>query len=459
MSAPIQLDELRRKYPVFRYESFEIEKTAAHLTARFRFSTPPDISFAPEVHFESVGEGWHSVPQEFLDTAVFHLGLIEAFSYWKATASPLIEVHAGNLTLDQTLWWEDLLIHGMGEYFYRNDIDFTAADFVKIVPNGNARYKPYPGPLPPRSLLTIGGGRDSALAAGLLRDSGQPFTCMMLNPSAAARKIASLVTRADPVIIRRAIRPELLDLNRRGFLNGHTPFSAYLAFLGAVCLLLYGYSNVIVANERSSDEGNVEYRGKEINHQYSKSLRFEALFDEYLSKYLAVSGRYFSFVRPLYELRIGKLFSNFPEFFEVFKSCNRNRSDSWCGQCPKCVSVFLTMYPFVSRSALMQIFGADLFHRDETVPILRELAGFEVKPFECVATTKEILAALSLAIARARSAGEPLPPVLQYASEHIAGVNESRTASDILASYGPHRMSPEFESTLMKALNDSPRSR
>jgi hypothetical protein len=458
MVARPQFDELRRRYPIFRYEGFQIERRSSHLMVRFEFSAPPDISFRPEVFFESVAEGWNSVPDEFLNNAIFHLGLIEAFSYWKATASPIIEVHAGNLTLEQVRWWEDLLVHGMGEYFYRNDIDFTASDFVRIVPKGSAESKAYPSALPPRSLLTIGGGRDSALAAGLLRESRQAFTCMMLNPSAAARKIASRVTPSDPVVIRRAICPELLDLNRRGFLNGHTPFSAYLAFLGAACLLLYGYSNVIVANERSSDEGNVEYRGKEINHQYSKSLRFEARFDEYLSKYLVASGRYFSFVRPLYELQIGKLFSNFPDFFEVFKSCNRNRSDSWCGQCPKCVSVFLTMYPFVSRSALTQIFGADLFHRDQTIPILRELAGFEVKPFECVATTKEIIAALSLAIARSNADGEPLPPVLQYASQHIPGVNENHAATDILASYGPHRMSPEFESSLIKALNDSPRS-
>src|SRR5205823_10634449 len=128
-------------------------------------------------------------------------------------------------------WWEDLLIHGMGEFFYHNDIDFTSAGFVKIQSNATASaLMPHAGALPPRSLLTIGGGRDSALAAGLLRDSGEPFTCMMLNPSSAARNIAADVSPADPVIIRRSICTELLDLNRQGFLNGHTPFSAYLAF-------------------------------------------------------------------------------------------------------------------------------------------------------------------------------------------------------------------------------------
>src|SRR5262245_57931007 len=453
-------EELRTAYPVFRYEQFEIEVASAKITARFRFSIPPDISFAPEVHFEAVQEGWRSVPDEFLHNAVFQLGLIEAFSYWKATASPLIEVHAGHLSGEQLRWWEDLLTHGMGEFFYRNEIDFTTPNFVKITAQTGRTFKPYPDPLPNRSLLTIGGGRDSALAAGLMRDGGHPFSCMMLNPSSAALKIAHHVTTADPVVIRREICPELLELNRRGFLNGHTPFSAYLALLGAACLLAYGYSDVIVANERSSDEGNVHYQGQDINHQYSKSFRFERLFDEYLAKYIVSNGRYFSFVRPLYELQIGKLFSGFPAFFDIFKSCNRNRSDSWCGRCPKCVSVFLTMYPFVPRSALVKIFGGDLFYREETIPILRELAGFEIKPFECVATTAEIVAALALAIQKekAKASNEPLPPVLEYASRHILGAAEAGQAEAILSSYGPHHLPQEFENFLTNALNKSPRS-
>src|SRR6185436_11611047 len=105
--------------------------------------------------------------------------------------------------------------------------------FVKISPvAGGASNLAFGDALPQRSLLTIGGGRDSALAAGLLRDSGHPFTCMMLNSSSAARAIASYVTAAEPIVIRRSIHPGLLELNRKGFLNGHTPFSAYLAFLG-----------------------------------------------------------------------------------------------------------------------------------------------------------------------------------------------------------------------------------
>jgi hypothetical protein len=223
-------------------------------------------------------------------------------------------------------------------------------------------------------------------------------------------------------------------------------------------MLLYGYSNVIVANERSSDEGNVRYREKEINHQYSKSFRFERLFDEYLRTHLIANGHYFSSVRPLYELQIGKLFSRFPEFFDLFKSCNRKRSDSWCGECPKCLSVFLTMYPFVPRYTLKKIFGADLFERETNIPILRELAGFDVKPFECVASVEEILAALALAIAKVQESGDSLPPLLQWAVENVPGARDTSRAEAILRAYGPHRIPQEFENFLTKALNKSPRS-
>jgi hypothetical protein len=117
------------------------------------------------------------------------------------------------------------------------------------------------------------------------------------------------------------------------------------------------------------------------------------------------------------------------------------------------------MYPFVPRSAVIKIFGGDLFEREATIPILRELAGLEVKPFECVATTAEIIAALALAIAKANASGEPLPLVLEYASQNIRGVADPGDAEIILSAYGPHRIPQELETVLTKALKKSPRSR
>jgi hypothetical protein len=106
----------------------------------------------------------------------------------------------------------------------------------------------------------------------------------------------------------------------------------------------------------------------------------------------------------------------------------------------------------------LKIFGGDLFTREQSIPILRELAGFETKPFECVATTGEIVAALALAIAKANGEGEPLPLVLDFAARNVPGTADLGRASTILASYGPHRVPQELENFLTKALKKSPRS-
>jgi hypothetical protein len=116
------------------------------------------------------------------------------------------------------------------------------------------------------------------------------------------------------------------------------------------------------------------------------------------------------------------------------------------------------MYPFVPQEALNRIFGRNLFYSEDSIPIVRELTGLETKPFECVGTTQEIIAALSLAAEKTKRAGEPLSAVLRYATESIKGMNGTSAAAEILGSYGPHRVPPEFESLLTKALNDSPRS-
>jgi len=445
---------LRREFPVFIYDSFELEERSQALIARFRFCVPPSLEFVPEVYFEDPPESWKRIPAEPLRNVIFHLGLIELFSYWKATCSPLIRIDAGRLTQDQLAWWQDLLRHGMGEFFFHNNIDFTERNFVqmKAAPPANGVNAPYTGALPDRSLAAIGGGRDSALTAKLLQTSGESFGCMMLNPIPASSEIAAATCALRPVIVRRTIRPELLELNRRGFLNGHTPFSAYLAFLNAACLLIYGYSRIVVANERSSDEGNTVYRAEQINHQYSKTLRFEALFDEYLQGRLVENARYFSLVRPLYELQIAQAFARRPELFGLFRSCNRNqKQNSWCGECPKCVSVFITMYPFARAADVVSIFGIDLYANESVIPVVRRLAGLDgVKPFECVATTDEVIAALHLGVEKARRDARELPAVLQYASEAILPLrpNASVTASELLAAYGPHRLPPRFEAIL-----------
>ena len=70
---------------------------------------------------------------------------MEAASYWKATVSPVIEIGIGAADPAEVAWWEKFWIPAMGEFLYRNGIDFTAPGFLRIA---TAPGLPAGSPLP-----------------------------------------------------------------------------------------------------------------------------------------------------------------------------------------------------------------------------------------------------------------------------------------------------------------------
>jgi len=448
---------LRRKHRRFIYENFSIEPHDDGLSVRFVFEIDPGIRFTPAATVSGIGDpGAGAIDAGLLGRLLFHIGLIEAMSYWKAACCPEIVIRAGHLDDQQLAWYRDLLIRGMGEYFYVNDIPFDSPDFLHIYcDNTEASPSFVQSALAQegRGLLLQSGGKDSALTVQLLREAGEDFNTLMMNPPPAALEISRMGGCDRPIIIRRAIDPKLLEINRAGYLNGHTPFSALLAFWGITCAALADYGNVMVANERSADEENLVYLGREINHQYSKSFPFELSFRDYCRTYLTSDISYFSLLRPLYEIQIARLFARYPRYFSVFKSCNRNQKDNtWCGRCPKCVSTFILLYPFLGKRELIGIFGRDLFEDQETVPVLRDLAGLSVhKPFECVGTRQETLVALRLACERANAQGD-VPSVLSYAAREILpGVRGCHGQVELLDAWGRDDHLPARFAALLKS--------
>src|SRR5258706_11745289 len=350
------VDQLRSRHPTFTYENSSCERLGNVLKIRFLFTIEPNIRFSPETVIESVNEKiFQTCGDGALEHFIFHLGLVEMLSYWKSTCAPEIIVRAGFLDDQQRGWWRDLLQYGMREFFYVNNIDFRSPDFVNIITSGGERKSrgPYArAPLQARDLVFVSGGKDSTLALQLLQEAGTPFDCLLLNPTPAATLIGKQLEGRASIVVRRTIDPFLLELNKAGYLNGHTPFSAYLAFLGVTTAFLFGYPRVIAANERSSDEGNVQYLDNEVNHQYSKTLRFETAFRWYTQTYLTAEVNYFSLLRPLYAIQVSRLFAGYPQYFDSFLSCNRGQWDgAWCQRCAKCLSTFILLHPFVPLTA------------------------------------------------------------------------------------------------------------
>ena len=198
----------------------------------------------------------------------------------------------------------------------------------------------------------------------------------------------------------------MLDHNTQGALNGHIPISAILACAGTVVAALTSYRDVVVSNESSASEPTLRYEGVDINHQYSKSLAFEQAFQSYNRHRFGEAIRYYSFLRPLSELRISELFARvgFQKYHDVFSSCNKAFTHSsdhifWDGKCAKCAFVFLALTPFIERQKLENLFsGKNLLLDPELDATYRQLLGIEGdKPLECVGEVKESRAAMRLA--------------------------------------------------------------
>lgn len=362
-----------------------------------------------------------------LNNLIFHLGLMEIPSYWKTVCSPEIEIEAGYLNKEQINWWKKLIINGMGQFFYENKIDWTRPNFLKIS-GGQAfpKLKKFNGKLKNRYLAPFGGGRDSIVTLESLKKSAswrKNIALFLVNPNKQIGKAAKASGIKKQIIVKRIIDKKLLQLNKKGYLNGHTPFTALLSFLSVLCAVLFNYKNIAFSNEKSANEGNLKYLGKTINHQWSKSSEFEKIFRDYTKRYLAKEINYFSYLRKYSELEISKMLIKYPKYFPVFSSCNapmkivkdkpafakKYSQARWCGNCPKCLFVYATLYPLLDEKDLLKIFGKDIFDpstssgREKLLPIMKSLIEKgRAKPLECVGTKKESRTAFKLSLDKAK---------------------------------------------------------
>jgi hypothetical protein len=221
---------------------------------------------------------------------------------------------------------------------------------------------------------------------------------LIINPRGATTECAVTAgfTEEQVAVIKRTLDATMLRLNNEGFLNGHTPFSAMLAFYTLLIGFVTNSKYIALSNESSANEPTVP--DTEVNHQYSKSIAFENDFRDYVEKYISSEIQYFSFLRPINEVQIASLFAKNKDYYKVFKSCNvGSKTDSWCGKCPKCLFTYLIMSPFIPENELIEIYGGNLLKDNDLLPILKQLKGeVEVKPFECVGTIEEVNACLAV---------------------------------------------------------------
>lgn len=463
----MKIDELRQKHQKLIYKSYDYKLENGELTITSHFVLSPEIEFHPTVTIHRVSqEQYAGITQEELNSYAFHLGMAEIYSYWKAAAPQFIEIEAGYLSKKQIDFWHNLLIQGMGEYFYINQIDFTHPDFVKInstrenddnnKPNQQTNNSRLSG-----TLIPLGGGKDSLVTLEILKkDYPEEISLFALNPIEAVKEVVKLNPEYNFITATRIIDPKLLELNKSGYLNGHTPFSSYLAFLSVFVAQLFGIKYVAVSNENSSNEPSVIYKNHPVNHQYSKSYQLEENFQNYFKELdLQAKPFYFSFLRPLFELQIAKLFSKNKSYLPIFRSCNKGqKTNEWCCNCSKCLFAYIILYPFLSEEEINSIFHINLLNNDSLWDTAKELIGYSnLKPLDCVGTHQESLLALYLCYQKESKDKESLSKITKmFESEVLPNEkNLDSKVNQLLSSWNDHHSLPEQFDRIIKYVHQS----
>jgi hypothetical protein len=405
--------QLQKEFNFFSFESFSVDESAVDLTITYEFNLADKFFFTPSIIFKKGDFFTDKLSASVIENFAFQTGLIELISYWKAACTPKIIIKPYRLNPEQVIWWKKLWFNGLGEFYYLNNIITDKESFVDIVCDSNKILSSSKIVLNERKVLVpIGGGKDSAVTLELLKDH---FRCLpvIVNPRQASLGTALTAgfKRGEILEVHRSIHPQLLRLNESGFLNGHTPFSALLAFISIMAAYFTGTKSIALSNESSANEPTDSDSG--INHQYSKSYEFEKDFRNYVNNFISPDINYFSFLRPINELTIARLFSGYPKYFSEFKSCNAgSKTDSWCGKCPKCLFTYIILSPFIDQEKLIGIFGQNLFEKNELIPTLRDLTGLsDIKPFDCVGTLDEVNFSLCRTIEKYEGT---LPNLLEY---------------------------------------------
>jgi hypothetical protein len=409
------------------YESFDID--GARVRFRFRWRERTCV-----YRVEVLGPGAVAPPDPAL---AFRVGLGLAPYFFSFLTPDRLVVRAGPLDAGERARWERWYTHGLAEKCFRLGLDPGTA--IECDPSRDVPRTCAPVPSGPAgALLMNGGGKDTAVAAELLRSAGVDFSWLSVNEKPAQRRLREAAGDPPGMEIRGGWEklPPVAEFRHKGM----PPLLLFYDLAAVMAARMCGAAEVAVGNERSADFGNLAYRGLEVNHQYTKSHAFESELAALLAD-MGCGVRFYSPLRPLYEVQIAEVFASLPRYHQHFMSCNVGQVGGraqWCGRCPKCAFLALILGPFLPPAGDAAIFGRDLLDDPALLPTFLELAGLEGhKPFECVGRPEEALAAVA-----AWPADRSPPLAVRELRSRVPGQALREAAAEVLDAWGPAGLVP-----------------
>jgi hypothetical protein len=388
-----------------------------------------------------------------------HLAL--GMSYYKTFIPPDVN-HGYELTQPEAEFWNTAYTDGLGEFFYKNDLD----------PSVLPQFKPQEGAriesdktleLQQRALLGIGGGKDSIVAGELLLETGLDLAGFVLatKSNTGITKEVADVMGLNLAVVERTIDPDLIYANDlQGAYNGHVPISLIFALVGSVLAIANNAAYVIVANESSASIPQVQWHNREVNHQWSKSLEFEVLFQNYIHETVTLGLQYFSAIRPLSSIGVARLFAKYPKYFEHFTSDNslfkikqsEREHPRWSKDSSKSLSSFMLLAPWLENEDLMRAFGKNFLDDAELLPMFKDLLGVDgATVLDCVGTPDELKASMAQLVSFGKYADTAL---LTYAVQNnlLEGSGSLADMSDLTSHAIPDEIGNRLIANIQKKL-------
>ncbi len=269
--------------PLEKFNTFYIESATFNyesLICSLHYSFDKKEYFTEQTHFQAL---WFTkrdvIQKEIVETICFHMLIAFWISYYKLCPTTKIVVEAWHLDWVQKDFWRKFYINWLGEFFYKNNINFNSLCFFES--SNTLAFEKQEMILPEKYLVPIGWGKDSIVTTILLDEQWvDNITPFVFWKSDTIKKDFLNMYWKKELLITRKLSENLFKMNEQWYLNGHVPITWLISFALILVCYLYEYKYIVFSNEKSANIGNTEFFWSIINHRKVKNLKriFKRIF-------------------------------------------------------------------------------------------------------------------------------------------------------------------------------------
>ncbi|MDJ1185689.1 hypothetical protein [Roseofilum casamattae] len=333
------------------------------------------------------------------------IAMAEIYRLCEICTPAIVEVSWYSCLQWESDWWNEDMYWYLQQKFYLEKWDWERMPQIKFSTNPIEEF----GELSVNDtyLLAVSGGKESTFAFEWMQQANLPVEAFTLHNAGGI--LGDNWLQKFPVFDSIKTKTNFWEVQAHpkedpcqkfayeGVRNDPTITNAL--FVMMIIASQQGHRFLVLANDKSSNESNATYRGREVNHQSAKGAVYIKHFNQWLER-KGLPFRYISICEESYSIATVYQLSLWNKtILNELSSCNEAQWDKgsyrWCGQCPKCAFSYALIESFTDYNFAVQVVGKDLLSMANLEDIWNRLSNSNAeKPFECVGEQRETLMAL-----------------------------------------------------------------